>query len=185
MKFEVYDKVIGKDKATLKEWSGTIYLKTNGKYAVLNENTRHWKYLDELIGVRRLTEADQNKNEEYKSYSEFIDSRVQSLIDKKVDFGKADPNTKKTMAHKYADIAKGKFEDLDGQPKNDNEAETVFNNSVDTKMAEKDAQMDASKQEEVQNAEKEIEELSQKLTEEIYDNLNIHALKLLREAQEL
>src|SRR5574344_728009 len=176
--FEDGDIVEGNDVYSLKEWTGKIITRRDGIKVVLNEDTKNWKKLDDLADIRLVedfmqttvsTSQSNNNNTSaiktnYKNYSDYLDSQIQSLSDKGAKLDKMTPDQMKKMSHSYADLAKNKFSKLEGIPKDDKESENLFNNVLTNKAIEKSAESSAGNQAAAENAQKTIDEISDKLS---------------------
>lgn len=117
-----------------------------------------------------------------KNYGEYLDQRVQSAQQNRVNFAKADPAKLQTMAKNYATVASTKFKNLQGLPKNDSEANNMLKTSIEKNAMEKSA--DGKDTRESEEAEKEIEELQKTLVESQIGQLSPAAVRMLSHLDE-
>lgn len=117
---------------------------------------------EDSLTVKSTSSASSNDDNKPKNYGEYLDAQVKSAQNRKVDFSKADDNKRKSIAKGYATIAKSKFDNLQGLPKNDNEADNMLKASIN-KNAMDQSSNDSSV---ADQAEKEVEELTNSLIEQ-------------------
>ena len=65
-----------------------------------------------------------------KNYGEYISTQVKSIIKKKADFTKANDKELQQMGKNMATVAKSKFKNLEGLPKNDVEANNMLQSEI-------------------------------------------------------
>ena len=100
-----------------------------------------------------------------KNYGEYLSTQVKSMIQKKADFKKANDNEIKNMGKNMATVAKSKFQGIEGLPKNDVEASNMLQSEIAKQSMDADGNGEDTKAS--IEAEKEIEELTKKISESI------------------
>ena len=85
-------------------------------------------------------------------------------MDNGVDYTKANDLQKKELAKNYADVAAAQHNKMENTPKNDKEAEDAFNGALANELLSKDSEKAAT-------AQKNIDEISSKIQEQIMGEL--------------
>jgi hypothetical protein len=85
-------------------------------------------------------------------------------MEKGVDYTKANDLQKKDLAKNYATVASSQEKKMDNLPKNDKEAEDAFNGALANELLSKDSEKAAT-------AQKNIDEISAKIQEQILGEL--------------
>lgn len=154
------------------------------------ENTTLWlmRMLNEdTMNVSvKSTSSSSASNDENKpdSYGEYLDAQVKNAQNQKVNFAKADDNTRKNIAKNYAKIAKAKFKDLNGLPSNDNEADNMLKASINKNAMEMSSDSNASDEAAAAEAQKEIDNLTKSLTESTKESLSESANRMIESYNE-
>ncbi len=171
-RFNDGDYVIGVDPLTLKEWSGKIITRLDNKQVVLNES-KVWKYVTDLYGLRLLDEADMPQ-QPINTFNDYVSNRISNAIDNGSNFEKIRPDAMKKLSKSFFDATK-KNKDLIDKPKNEDEAEKITQNAIATKTLEKQNGDDKAAKE----AEKNISEIEAQLKEDFIKELSPSAQKLV------
>lgn len=129
----------------------------------------------------KSTPSSSSSNDENKpdNYGEYLDAQVKNAQNQKVNFAKADDNTRKNIAKNYAKIAKAKFKDLNGLPSNDNEADNMLKASINKNAMEMSSDSNANDEAAAAEAQKEIDNLTKSLTESTKRDLSESANKMI------
>ena len=170
-KFENGDYVKGIDPITLKEWTGKIITRIDGKQVVLNES-KTWKYVTDLYGLKLLDEAD--STQQINTFNDYVNNKIGTAIDSGTNFEKIKPEDMKKLSKSFFDATK-RNHDIKERPSSQDEAEKVTQNAITAKTIEKQNGDDVAAKE----AEKNIEEITSKLREKLYRSLNPNARKLV------
>ena len=170
-KFENGDYVKGIDPITLKEWTGKIVTRIDGKQVVLNES-KTWKYVTDLYGLKLLDEAD--TTQQISTFNDYVNNKIGTAIDNGTNFEKIKPEDMKKLSKSFFDATK-RNHDIKERPSSQDEAEKVTQNAITAKTIEKQNGDDVAAKE----AEKNIEEITSKLREKLYRSLNPNARKLV------
>lgn len=112
-----------------------------------------------------------------KNYGEYISTQVKSMIQQKADFTKANDKELQQMGKNMATVAKSKFKNLEGLPKNDVEANNMLQSEIQKQTM--DADGDGKETDESIEAEKQIDDLTKKISEKTIRGLSPKVLKLL------
>ena len=151
-------------------WKGQIAHNADGELIVIKENG-DYRFFHSLAKIKRapapkkdydfgLREAE----EEFKTYSDFISHQIKTNMDKGVDYTKANDLQKKDLAKNYATIASSQKNKMDNLPKDDKEAEDAFNGALANELLARDSEKAAT-------AQKNVDEISAKITEQILGEL--------------
>lgn len=149
-------------------------------------NFRHMLREDIALSVKS-TENGGNSNEDApKTYAEYLDAQVKSAQQNKVDFSKADDNKISNLAKDYATIAKNKFTKMEGQPKNDTEANNMLITSIQKNKMDNAADNEGGDEEAIKKAEDEINKAIEELQESIFEQeLNLYGKKLFENFEDV
>lgn len=112
-----------------------------------------------------------------KNYGEYISTQVKSMIQQKADFTKANDKELQQMGKNMATVAKSKFKNLEGLPKNDVEANNMLQSEIQKQTM--DADGDGKETDESIEAEKQIDDLTKKISEKTIRGLSPKALKMI------
>lgn len=134
----------------------------------------------------KSTPSSSSSNDENKpdNYGEYLDAQVKNAQNQKVNFAKADDNTRKNIAKNYAKIAKAKFKDLNGLPSNDNEADNMLKASINKNAMEMSSDSNANDEAAAAEAQKEIDNLTKSLTESTKRDLSESANRMIESYNE-
>lgn len=170
-RFNNGDIVTGTDPLTLKEWTGKVITRLDGKQVVLNES-RTWKYVTDLYGLRLLDEADMSQ-QPINSFNDYVNNKIGNAIDNGSNFEKIKPEDMKKLSKSFFDATR-KNHDIKDHPHTEDEAQKITQNAIATKTLEKQNGDDQAAKE----AEKNISEIEAKLKEKVLRELNPRARKL-------
>lgn len=163
------------------------------KYNVWRKNETSCQWLlrqllreDTTNASVKSTSSSSSSNDENKpdSYGEYLDAQVKNAQNQKVNFAKADDNTRKNIAKNYAKIAKAKFKDLNGLPSNDNEADNMLKASINKNAMEMSSDSNANDEAAAAEAQKEIDNLTKSLTESTKRDLSESANRMIESYNE-
>lgn len=163
------------------------------KYNVWRKNETSCQWLlrqllkeDSANASVKSTSSSSSSNDENKpdSYGEYLDAQVKNAQNQKVNFAKADDNTRKNIAKNYAKIAKAKFKDLNGLPSNDNEADNMLKASINKNAMEMSSDSNANDEAAAAEAQKEIDNLTKSLTESTKRDLSESANRMIESYNE-
>lgn len=163
------------------------------KYNVWRKNETSYQWLlrqllreDTTNASVKSTSSSSSSNDENKpdSYGEYLDAQVKNAQNQKVNFAKADDNTRKNIAKNYAKIAKAKFKDLNGLPSNDNEADNMLKASINKNAMEMSSDSNANDEAAAAEAQKEIDNLTKSLTESTKRDLSESANRMIESYNE-
>lgn len=163
------------------------------KYNVWRKNETSCQWLlrqllreDTTNASVKSTSSSSSSNDENKpdSYGEYLDAQVKNAQSQKVNFAKADDNTRKNIAKNYAKIAKAKFKDLNGLPSNDNEADNMLKASINKNAMEMSSDSNANDEAAAAEAQKEIDNLTKSLTESTKRDLSESANRMIESYNE-
>lgn len=133
--------------------------------------------LNEDFSLSIKSQKKEGDDKAPKNYGEYISKQVQSMVQNKADFSKANDNDIKKMGKNMATVAKAKFNNLEGLPKNDNEASNMLQSEIAKQQmaaAGDGKETDASIQ-----AQKEIDDFAKKIQESIVSSLSPSACKMI------
>lgn len=138
---------------------------------------------EDSVEIKSTSSASSNENKP-KNYGEYLDTQIKNAQKQKIDFSKADDNKRKTIAKNYATIAKSKYSNLEGLPKNDNEADDMMKASINKNAMDNAADnTNATAKAEAAKAQQEIDDLTKELTESIKNELSDAAKERLSTAE--
>lgn len=130
---------------------------------------------DVNLSIKTQQKADDDKAP--KNYGEYVSKQVQSMVQNKADFTKANDNDIKQMGKNMATVAKSKFKGLNGLPKNDNEASNILQSEIAKQQM--DAAGDGEETDASIQAQKEIDDFTKKIQENVIDSLSFAACKMI------
>jgi hypothetical protein len=152
-------------------WKGQIAHNSDGELIVIKENG-DYRYFYNLAKIKRVTAPRKDYDfglreaeEEYKKYSDYLSHQIKTNMDNGVDYTKANDLQKKELAKNYATIASSQKTKMENTPKNDKEAEDAFNGALANELLAKDSEKAAT-------AQKNIDEISSKIQEQILGELD-------------
>lgn len=142
---------------------------------------------EDSVEIKSTSSNSSSSNENKpKNYGEYLDAQIKNAQKQKVDFSKADDNKRKTIAKNYATIAKSKYSNLQGLPKNDNEADDMLKASINKNAMDNAADnTNATSEAEAAKAQQEIDDLTKELTESIKNELSDAAKERLSTAEKI
>lgn len=133
--------------------------------------------LNEDINLSIKTQQKADNDKAPKNYGEYVSKQVQSMVQNKADFTKANDNDIKQMGKNMATVAKSKFKGLDGLPKNDNEASNMLQSEIAKQQM--DAAGDGEETDASIQAQKEIDDFTKKIQENVIESLSPAARKMI------
>ena len=149
-------------------WKGQIAHNADGELIVIKENG-DYRYFYNLAKIKRaaaprrdydfgLREAE----EEFKTYNDYLSHQIRTNMEKGVDYTKANDLQKKELAKNYATVAASQKNKMENTP--NKEAEDSFNGALANELLAKDSEKAAT-------AQKNIDEISSKIQEQIMGEL--------------
>ena len=98
----------------------------------------------EEVDTKVVTENQ--AEEEFKTYNDYLSHQIRTNMEKGVDYTKANDLQKKELAKNYATVAASQKNKMENTPKNDKEAEDYFNSALANELLSKDSEKAATAQ---------------------------------------
>lgn len=133
--------------------------------------------LNEDFSLSIKSQKKEGDDKAPKNYGEYVSKQVQSMVQNKADFSKANDNDIKKMGKNMATVAKSKFNNLEGLPKNDNEASNMLQSEIAKQQME--AAGDGKETDASIQAQKEIDDFTKKIQEGMIESLSQSARKMI------
>lgn len=129
-----------------------------------------------------IKSTSNDNNSKPNNYGEYLDTQIKNAQKQKIDFSKADDNKIKTIAKNYATIAKSKYGNIQGLPKNDNDANEMLKASINKNaMDNASSNTNDSINKEISKAQDEINNITKDLIESTQNSLSKKSKKILNE----